>query len=85
MDQQRLLFADGNGTGGDVGVGEVLVRADAGADGLPEVKGEAGGADEVKATISLTADLARTEMWQPAADCWRAWRRAEDGRRSTWI
>ncbi|KAI8553998.1 hypothetical protein RHMOL_Rhmol05G0062700 [Rhododendron molle] len=38
-----------------------------------------------KATILSTADSARTEMWQPAADCWRSWRRAEDSRRSTWI
>ncbi|KAF7131611.1 hypothetical protein RHSIM_Rhsim09G0094800 [Rhododendron simsii] len=40
LDQQRLIFADGDGTGGDVGVREVAVKADAGADGLLEVKGE---------------------------------------------
>lgn len=37
--------------GGDVGVGEVEVAADAGADGLPEVGGEAGGADEVEGEL----------------------------------
>lgn len=42
---------DGKGGGGDVGVGEVKVGADARADGLPEVGGEAGGPDEVEGQL----------------------------------
>lgn len=35
-------------------------------------------ADAGDATISSQADLAMTEISLPAADCWRAWRRAPD-------
>lgn len=35
------------------------------------------------ATISSTAVLAMTAMSRPAADCWRAWRRALDWRRAS--
>ncbi|KAG5548883.1 hypothetical protein RHGRI_014294 [Rhododendron griersonianum] len=37
-----MIFVDENGAGGNVGVGEVVVRADADADGLPEVKANDG-------------------------------------------
>lgn len=40
-------------------------------------------AEAGEATISSTADLAMTEMSRPAADCWRAWRRALDWRRAS--
>lgn len=42
---------DGDGGGGYVGVGEVEIGANAGADGIPEVGGEAGGADEVEGEL----------------------------------
>lgn len=35
-------------------------------------------AEAGEAMTSSTADLAMTEMSRPAADCWRAWRRAPD-------
>lgn len=35
------------------------------------------------ATISSTAVLAMTAVSRPAADCWRAWRRAPDWRRAS--
>ena len=40
-------------------------------------------AEAGEATISSTADLARMEMSRPAADCWRAWRRAPVWRRAS--
>lgn len=40
-------------------------------------------ADAGAATISSTAVFAITAMSRPAADCWRAWRRALDWRRAS--
>lgn len=42
---------DGDGGGGDVGVGEVEVGSDAEADGLPQVRSEAGGANEIEGEL----------------------------------
>lgn len=42
---------DGDRRCGDVGVGEVEIGANSGADGLPEVGGEASGADEIKGEL----------------------------------
>lgn len=42
---------DGDSGGSDVGIGEVEIGADAGADGIPEVRGEASRADEVEGEL----------------------------------
>lgn len=42
---------DGDGGGSNVRVGEVEVVSDSGADGFPEVGGEARGADEVECEL----------------------------------